>query len=376
MKLKIKKIGELIKLDEKRNSKNIVKNTLGINISKNFMPSIANLSETDLSKYKIINYDNFACNIMHVGRDERLPIALYKSKIPALVSPAYKVFSVRNKKEIIPDYLMIFFHRFEFDRLTWYFCDSSVRGGLEWDRFEEIEIPIPEKIEDQQKYVDIYQNLTKNQKCYEQSLSHLDFICNSYIEKIKNKKNIYRLGDHIKEVSHLNDKLECKNVRGISSVNKNFMKAKANMTGVDIAGYKIVKKYQFAYNPNTARMGDRIPIALNLNDNCLVSKIYPVFEVKDKNFLSPEYLYIFFKRKEFDRYARYNSWGSARETFDWSEMCNVKLPVPSIKEQQSIVSINKILQKRSKINDELKKKLKIICPLIFKKLNNELKISN
>ena len=133
---------------------------------------------------------------------------------------------------------------------------------------------------------------------------------------------------------------------------------KANMTGVDIAGYKIEKKYQFAYNPNTARMGDRIPIALNLNDNCLVSKIYPVFEVKDKNFLLPEYLYIFFKRKEFDRYARYNSWGSARETFDWSEMCDVKLPVPSIKEQQSIVSINKILQK-SKINDELKKKLKI-----------------
>ena len=92
MKLRIRKIGELIKLDEKRNSKNIVNNNLGINIFKNFIPSIANLSETDLSRYKIINYDNFACNIMHVGRDEKLPIALYKSKIPALVSPAYKVF--------------------------------------------------------------------------------------------------------------------------------------------------------------------------------------------------------------------------------------------------------------------------------------------
>ena len=376
MKLRIRKIGELIKLDEKRNSKNIVNNNLGINIFKNFIPSIANLSETDLSRYKIINYDNFACNIMHVGRDEKLPIALYKSKIPALVSPAYKVFSVKNKEELIPEYLMIFFHRSEFDRLTWYFCDSSVRGGLDWDRFKEIEIPVPEKIQDQQKYVDIYQNLIKNQKSHEESLSHLEFICNSYIEKIKTKKNINCLGNHIKAVSYLNGKLEYKNVRGISSVNKNFMKARANMTGVDIAGYKIVKKDQFAYNPNTARMGDRIPIALNLNENCLVSKIYPVFEVKDKNFLLPEYLYIFFKRKEFDRYARYNSWGSARETFDWNEMCEVKLPIPSIKEQQSIISINKILQKRSQINDELKKKLKIICPLIFKKLTNVLKTYN
>ena len=83
----------------------------------------------------------------------------------------------------------------------------------------------------------------------------------------------------ISKVSHLNDKLECKNVRGISSVNKNFMKAKANMTGVDIAGYKIVKKYQFAYNPNTARMGDRIPL-LNLNDNCLVSKYIQFLKLK------------------------------------------------------------------------------------------------
>ena len=121
---------------------------------------------------------------------------------------------MKNKEELIPEYLMIFFHRSEFDRLTWYFCDSSVRGGLDWDRFKEIEIPVPEKIQDQQKYVDIYQNLIKNQKSHEESLSHLEFICNSYIEKIKTKKNINCLGNHIKEVSYLNDKLEYKNVRG------------------------------------------------------------------------------------------------------------------------------------------------------------------
>ena len=116
-------------------------------------------------------------------------------------------------------------------------------------------------------------------------------------------------------------------------------------------------------------MGDRIPIALNLNENCLVSKIYPVFEVKDKNFLLPEYLYIFFKRKEFDRYARYHSWGSARETFNWDDMKKVKIYIPSIEKQDSIIELGNIILLNEKLLKKYDTMIEKICPTLLRKIN-------
>ena len=175
MKSSFKPIGELIELTDEKNKDNSISKLLGINISKNFMPSVANVSGTDLSKYKIIRRNVFACNIMHVGRDERLPIALFKENEDAIVSPAYKVFKVIDEKKVLPDYLMIFFQRKEFDRLTWYYCDSSIRGGLDWERFCEIEIPLP-TVDIQEKYVKMYNALLANQKAYADSLDNLRFI--------------------------------------------------------------------------------------------------------------------------------------------------------------------------------------------------------
>lgn len=372
MKLKIKKIKELIILDETKNSEKKIDNVLGINISKKFMPTIANLNETDISKYKILKKNNFACNIMHVGRDERLPIALYKSDTPALISPAYKVFSVRDEREIIPEFLMIFFERSEFDRLTWFFCDSSIRGGLEWERFEEIEIPVPEDLKDQRTFVEIYTQSLRNLNCFDESLGKLEFICSSLFQELKNTEESVKLGDHIREVVNINSNLDVKRVRGISSVTKTFMKPKANMTGVDISDYKIVSKHQFAYIPITSRSGNRMSIALNLSDDCIVSKIYPVFEVIDQNLILPEYLYLFFIRAEFDRYARYHSWGSARETFDWQDMCDVKIPIPNLKVQQSLITFGKVLNKRKKISIKLNELIKSVCPILFKGIINYL----
>ena len=117
-------------------------------------------------------------------------------------------------------------------------------------------------------------------------------------------------------------------------------------------------------------MGERIPLALNKGDTCLVSKIYPVFKIKNENLILPDYLYIFFKRKEFDRYARYHSWGSARETFDWDDMCNVEIPIPDIEMQKSLVLIGSVLDKRKKINNELEEIIKNVCPVLFKSISD------
>ncbi len=156
--MRSKKIGQLIRMIDEKNKEDSISKLLGINISKNFMPSIANATNLDLSKYKVIRKGIFACNIMHVGRDERLPIALYRDKTPALVSPAYKVFKIVEENIILPEFLMMFFQRPEFDRLTWFYCDSSIRGGLDWDRFCDIEIPLP-TLEIQEKYVSIHHAL-------------------------------------------------------------------------------------------------------------------------------------------------------------------------------------------------------------------------
>lgn len=158
MKSRFEPIGKCIKMTNEKNKGNNIDLLLGINISKNFMPSVANVSETDLSKYRVIRKGHFACNIMHVGRDERLPISLYNSDSPAIVSPAYKTFEVVDTEILLPEFLMMFFKRESFDHLAWYLCDSSVRGGLDWNRFCEIKMPLPE-IEEQKKYVAVYRFL-------------------------------------------------------------------------------------------------------------------------------------------------------------------------------------------------------------------------
>lgn len=182
------------------------------------------------------------------------------------------------------------------------------------------------------------------------------------------KSNYKRLGDYIREVVEINKNLEVTRLRGISSVYKCLIESKANTIGVDFSSYKILRKGQFSYNPNTARMGDKIPVALNDEEDCIVSKIYPVFEINDENKLNPEYLMMWFRREEFDRYARYMSHGSAREVFSWEEMCNVKIPIPSIEKQKEIVKEYNIILDKIDLNNKLMKNLEDIGMEIYNKL--------
>ena len=362
--MSFKPLGNYIQLNEEKNKELITTNLLGINIDKKFMPSIANATNIDLSKYKIIRKNQFSTNIMHVGRDERLPIALYTDEEPAIVSPAYKVFEVIDENELLPEYLMIQFSRAEFDRLTWYYCDSSVRGGLEWDRFCEIKIPIP-NIEEQKKYVAIYNGILKNQKVYKSSLDDLQLICDTYIENLIKTEIHQRLGKYIEQSDKRNGNLENNNLLGIS-VNKIFIPTRSNKENLNLSNYKVVKPRQFGYVTVTSRNGNKISIAILDGEAGLVSSTYIVFDVIDKTVLLPEYLYLWFKRSEFDRYARFHSWGSARETFDWDDMCNVKLPIPDIKIQEAIVKIYHTLKTRKKINEQLKNSIKPLSPILIK----------
>ena len=171
-------------------------------------------------------------------------------------------------------------------------------------------------------------------------------------------KEGYRLlGDFIRQVDVRNSEGKEENLLGLS-VQKKFIPSIANTVGTDFSKYKVVKKGQFTYIPDTSRRGDKIAIGLLEDyDEGLVSNVYTVFEIIDENVLCPEYLMLWFSRPEFDRYARFKSHGSVREIMDWEEMCKVELPVPSIEKQREIVKAYKTISDRielkRRINDNL-----------------------
>lgn len=367
-----KRIGNYIHLVDNRNKNLAVTNLLGINITKNFMPSVANTSESDLSKYKIIQKGQFAYSAMQVGRDETIRLALYAEENPAIISPAYLVIEVNDENELLPEYMMMWFQRPESDRYGWFISDSSVRASLEWERFCETQIPIP-FIDEQRKFVALYNGLLTNQKVYENSLADLQLICDTYIEKLIKTAPPKVLREYIEQSDERNYDLKIDNLIGIS-VNKVFMETKSNKEQLDLSNYKIVRPREFGYVSVTSRNGEKISIAILNGEAGLVSSTYTVFRVKDISVLLPEFLFLFFKRSEFDRYARFHSWGSARETFDWADMCNVKLPIPDIKVQEAIVTIYHTLETRKRINEQLKNTIKPLCPVLMRGVVESMKL--
>lgn len=180
------------------------------------------------------------------------------------------------------------------------------------------------------------------------------------------QENYKRIGDYIQLFDERNRDLEELPLMGLS-VTKKFFPSIANTIGTDMSTYKIVYKNQFTYIADTSRRGDKIAIALSQEfDKMLVSQAYTTFEITDFNKLLPEYLMMWFRRSEFDRYARFKSHGSAREIFDWEELCDTLIPVPSIDKQREIVKEYKVIQDRIELNNQLIQKLEETAQAIYK----------
>mgnify|MGYP003212617633 CR=1 FL=1 len=183
-----------------------------------------------------------------------------------------------------------------------------------------------------------------------------------------NKGEMKRLGDYICEVDVRNRDLEVTKLLGVS-ISKEFMPSIANTIGTDMSSYKVVEPQQFAYGPVTSRNGDKVSIALHRNDEkAIVSQAYTIFEVKNKQELLPEFLMMWFRRPEFDRYARFKSHGSAREIFSWEEMCDVELPIPPIEQQQKIVSEYEAVTRRIRLNERIIAKLEETAQTLYRKM--------
>ena len=371
MKLNYKKLGDLIRQTNIRNHSGEVTNVCGISMKKYFIPSIANTKEVDLSNYKIINKGEFGCILMKIGRDNKLSVAYHTEDDPIIISPAYFTFEIVDTEILLPEYLMIFFLKPETDRLLGFMSSGSMRGSLTWEEFCEIEIPIPDDIEPQKNVVAVYKELLRNQKSYEGSLDDLQLICDTFIENLANKNNLKTLGEYIQQSDERNYGVDINNLLGIS-INKKFFPSKTNQTDLDVNGYKIVHKGQFSFVTVTSRNGEKISVALLDGDSGIVSATYIVFKIINEAKLLPEFLLLWFKRADFDRYARFHSWGSARETFNWEDICAVKLPIPNPEIQKSIVAIHHVLESRKKLNEDLKNMITPLCPVLMKGVVNTL----
>ena len=361
------KLGELIQIHDERNVElayglNDVK---GISIQKEFIETKADMSGVSLKPYILVKPGCFAYVTVTSRNGEKITIAHNNTNNTYIISSSYIVFRVKRTDLLLPDYLFMYFKRSEFDRYARYNSWGSARETFSWEEMCDIDIELPD-IAIQQKYVDIYNAMLENQRCYESALEDLRLVCDAYIEELNKDYQSVTIGQFIFQRDLRNDgSLGVSSVRGIAT-SKEFINTKADMEGVGLNNYKVVAPGQFAYVPDTSRRGDKISLALNISENTyLVSSISIVFDTQ-KDVLLPEYLMLFFVRSEFDRYARFHSWGSARETFDWSEMCDVQIPIPDIKIQQYIVNIYTAYLLRKEIDEQLKMQVKNVCPILIK----------
>jgi type I restriction enzyme S subunit len=369
MSSKLVKLGDYIRQVDNRNRDNSIKEVRSVSVTKEFKLTGKKVDKSELHNYKIVLPKQFSY-VQTTGNEKVFCVALSDFKYPICVTQVNGVFEISDNDKLLPEFLFMYLTRKEFDRFARFNSWGSAREVISWETICDIEIPLPD-IETQRKSVSIYRSMLMLSKSHEETFADLQLITNTFTEKLVEKYGTEELCEYITQTDSRNRDLAVRKVQGIS-IQKRFINSKANMDGVPLSNYKIVHSGEFAYVTVTSRNGQKISIALNdSNEPFIISSTYISFTVKDVKKMLPEFLLLWFKRPEFDRYARYNSWGSARETFDWNEIQRVQLPIPPISVQKSIVAIYHALESRKQLTERLKTTVKEISPVLIKDARNK-----
>ena len=361
------RLGNLLELSEEKNTSGRYKmdSLKGISIKKVFIETKADMEGVSLRPYLLVRPGDFAYVTVTSRNGERITLAHNTSSETYIVSSSYVVFRVKRSDVLDSDYLFMYFNRSEFDRYARFNSWGSAREMFAWEDLCDIEIVLP-PLPVQKKYVAVYKAMLANQFAYEKGLADLKLACDAYVEELKRKNKSQQINQSISLVEERNrGQYGLDALRGIS-IKKEFIPTKADMEGVPLSSYWIVRPGQFAYVPTTSRNGGKITLALNQSDETyIVSSSYVCFTTNQKKLL-PAYLMAFFSRSEFDRYARFNSWGSARETFNWEDMCEVKIPLVDLETQQTVADMFVAYRLRVELNEKLKAQVQQACPILIK----------
>lgn len=359
------KLGVLIEQSDARNDDLIysLDDVKGISIQKCFIETKADMDGVSLRPYKLVEPDSFAYVTVTSRNGEKITLAHNVTDNTYIVSSSYIVFKVINKNIILPDYLFMYFNRPEFDRYSRFSSWGSARETFSWEDMCDIEIELP-SIEIQQKYVDVYKAMLENQKSYERGLGDLKLVCDAYIEELRRCNTSEEIGPYITRKDVRNGENGTTNVKGVST-SKEFREPTSKVKRNELANYKVVKPREISFVQTTHNEKVFCNAFNNTDEDIVVTSVNEVFSTKEDKLL-PEYLVMYFNRTEFDRYARFHSWGSARETFTWNDLIKVKIPIVDIKVQKSISNIYKVYKERKEINEKLKSQIKNLCPILIK----------
>lgn len=359
------KLGDLIEQTDNRNDQLIytLDDVKGISIKKNFIETKADMKDVSLKPYKLVNANTFAYVTVTSRNGEKITLAHNTTANTYIVSSSYIVFKVKKTELLLSDYLFMYFNRPEFDRFSRFNSWGSARETFSWEDMCDIDIELP-SLEIQQKYVNVYNALIENQRCYERGLDDLKLTCDAYIEDLRRKIPCEPIEAYIERHDIKNGINGTKNVMGVSTT-KEFCKPTSKVNRNELENYKVVKPRQISFVQTTHNEKVFCNAFNNTDEDIVVTSVNEVFSTNEE-ILLPEYLVMFFNRTEFDRYARYHSWGSARETFTWNDLIKVEIPIANITVQKSIVDIYTVYKKRKKINEKLKTQIKDICPILIK----------
>lgn len=363
-------LGDYIELcDERNNDEEYTLDDIqGISTEKKFIPTKANLDGVSLTAYKVVHRDEFAYVSDTSRRGDKIALALNTTNKPVLISSIYTTFRSIDTKKLLPEYLYLFLSREEFDRLSRFNSWGSARETFDWSELCRIQIPLPD-IDIQQELVDTYNGLKALAEQNEALIKPLTEACQAYIVDCKKKYPVVELGEYIEEYDKRNSDKKINAVKSVS-VTKEFKETGAKVNKEELGGYKIVPPNHLSY-VQTTKNEKCFANALNTsNETFVVTQVNRVIRSKDESVLNIGFLHLIFRGVEFDRFAIFNSWGSARETFDWSELCRVRIPLPPPEVQQAIVNIYNCAEEAKKIATEAREKMKMLCPALVQRAIN------
>lgn len=355
------RLGDYIEEVDERNAEGqyAVESVRGISVDKVFIDTKANMEGVSVHSYKVVSSRIFAYVADTSRRGDKVALAFNSANESYLISSVYTTFT--TKVELLPEYLYMLLNRGEFDRYARFNSWGSARETFSWEEMCRVNIPLP-SIEVQQKLVDTYTGLKCLAEENEALIAPLTEACQAFIVDCQKKYPMVDLGKYIEEKDERNSDLSVTLSQGIANT-KVFQEPK--QVSVNSKSDKIVRKGHFAYNRATTRNGEKISIAYRMGEDCTVSSAYCVFQIIEEKVLNPNYLWLWFSRPEFDRYARYMSKGSAHEFFDWEELCRVQIPLPPPEVQQSIVNLYHCIEEAQKIASEARTQLQTLCPALI-----------
>lgn len=368
-KVKWVRLGDYIEARNERNSdlRYGVELIEGVNSDGEFQSTKAATDGIDMKPYKAVYEGDIVYNPsrLNIGslafREDGLGMCI--------VSHLYQVFHVKDKFQdtLLPEYLLLYFKRNEFSRTVDYYNYGSQRAEFNLQKLGELNIPLP-PIEEQRKIVDVWKGLRKVKEDNEKIAEPLLQLCQSYIQELKHNYESVEIGQYITRKDLRNSDDAVKVVKSVS-VKKEFNDTNAKVDKSNLTSYKIVMPGQMSFVQTTGNEKCLCAAVNHYDYPVVVTSVNEVFET-DNEKLDVDFLHLWFRRSEFDRYARFHSWGSARETFTFEDMKRVRIPLPPIERQRAIVNVYNCANEAKRISEEADKQSREICPALMQYVIN------